>query len=89
MVTIGRTRVISTSKIKKIIATRKNRKEKGKRAVLLGSNPHSKGDLFSRSLWVFLANPEESLIIKKAMHIVIKINVYIDRMISSGADLSV
>ena len=32
---------ISTSKIKKITASRKNRSEKGVRAVWLGSNPHS------------------------------------------------
>lgn len=33
----------------KIMARRKNRIEKGIRAVLLGSNPHSKGEDFSRS----------------------------------------
>ena len=38
---MGRRRVISTSKIKKITAIRKNRREKGKRADPLGSNPHS------------------------------------------------
>lgn len=38
---IGSNRVISTSKIKKITAIRKNRKEKGNRAEFLGSNPHS------------------------------------------------
>lgn len=32
---------------------RKNRKEKGRRDELLGSNPHSKGELFSRSIIVF------------------------------------
>jgi hypothetical protein len=40
---------ISTSKIKKIIAIKKNRRENGKRDELKGSNPHSKGDIFSRS----------------------------------------
>lgn len=34
----------------KMIASRKNRMENGIRAVLFGSNPHSKGDDFSRSL---------------------------------------
>lgn len=40
---------ISTSKIKKIIAIMKNRKEKGSREDSLGSKPHSNGDVFSRS----------------------------------------
>lgn len=51
---IGKRRVISTSKIKKITAIRKNRREKGIRAVLNGLNPHSNGDDFSRSLFVFM-----------------------------------
>jgi len=33
----------------KIIASKKNRIENGIRAVLLGSNPHSNGEDFSRS----------------------------------------
>lgn len=41
---------ISTSKIRKRIVTRKNRREKGIRALLRGSNPHSKGVSFSRCL---------------------------------------
>lgn len=45
--------MISTSKIKKIIAIKKNWIEKGIRAELLGSNPHSKGLLFSRSIKLF------------------------------------
>jgi len=50
---IGRSRAISTSKIMKITAIRKNRDENGSRAEFLGSNPHSKGDLFSRSSLIF------------------------------------
>ncbi|XP_049847680.1 uncharacterized protein LOC126302173 [Schistocerca gregaria] len=50
IITIGRISAISTSKIKKITAIRKNRIENGIRADLFGSNPHSNGDLFSRSL---------------------------------------
>lgn len=46
---MGNINAISTSKIKKIIAIKKNRKEKGRRDELKGSNPHSKGDIFSRS----------------------------------------
>lgn len=46
---IGRIKAISTSKIKKIIVIKKNRREKGNRDEDFGSNPHSKGELFSRS----------------------------------------
>lgn len=42
-------RINSTSKIKKIIVIKKNRREKGSRAKDLGVNPHSKGLSFSRS----------------------------------------
>ena len=45
----GIRRIISISNTKKITASRKNRVEKGRRAVFLGSKPHSKGDAFSRS----------------------------------------
>lgn len=41
---------ISISKTRKMTARRKNRVEKGRRALSFGSNPHSKGVLFSRSL---------------------------------------
>ena len=50
----GRIKVSSTSKIKKIIATKKKWRENGRRAEVLGSNPHSKGLLFSRSEKLFL-----------------------------------
>lgn len=50
---IGSSSAISTSKIMKITAIRKNRDEKGSRAEFLGSNPHSNGDLFSRSSFLF------------------------------------
>lgn len=58
----GNNKTISTSKIKKIIASKKNRKEKGKRADLIGSKPHSKGELFSRSLIVRLAKIQPRVI---------------------------
>ena len=45
----GINRTISISNTMKIIANKKNRIENGIRAVLFGSNPHSKGDNFSRS----------------------------------------
>jgi hypothetical protein len=53
---IGNINAISTSKIKKIIPIKKNRIEKGNREELKGSNPHSNGDLFSRSYDLFLDN---------------------------------
>jgi len=49
----GSRRETSTSKIKKIIVMMKNRREKGLRAFFEGSNPHSKGEAFSRSFKVF------------------------------------
>ena len=47
---IGRRSTISTSNTRKITANRKNRREKGCRADLCGSKPHSKGEDFSRSV---------------------------------------
>lgn len=38
---IGMRRAISISKTRKITASKKKRKEKGSRALFLGSNPHS------------------------------------------------
>lgn len=46
---IGVSNTISMSNTIKIMASRKNRSENGIRALFLGSNPHSKGDAFSRS----------------------------------------
>lgn len=48
----GISSTISISKTIKIIASIKNRIEKGIRALFLGSNPHSNGDVFSRSFTV-------------------------------------
>lgn len=59
----GSRRVISTSKIRNTIAIRKKRSEKGSRADPLGSNPHSNGEFFSRSLMVFLEIKEERTMI--------------------------
>jgi hypothetical protein len=50
----GNSKINSTSKTRKIIAIRKNRKVKGNRALNLGENPHSKGLSFSRSKTSFL-----------------------------------
>ena len=46
---IGIKRTISISNTRNNTANKKNRILKGSRAVDFGSNPHSKGDLFSRS----------------------------------------
>lgn len=78
----GSNRAISTSKIRKITAIKKNRREKGNRDELLGSNPHSKGELFSRSVISFLDNREAKIITKVATEIkstvitLIEYNIY-------------
>lgn len=77
---IGINKVISTSKIKKIIAIKKNCNEKGKRAGFFGSNPHSKGDLFSRSIKLFLEIKLIKIIIIKIIIIII-IDKYIKILI--------
>jgi hypothetical protein len=53
---------ISTSKTKKIIAIIKNRREKGTREFEKGSNPHSKGEVFSRSVFDFFLKIEAVMI---------------------------
>jgi hypothetical protein len=61
-IVIGKSKAISTSKFRKITAIRKYRSENGSRADLFGSNPHSNGDLFSRSSIFFVARTEVSTI---------------------------
>jgi hypothetical protein len=73
---IGKIRAISTSKIKKIIAIIKNRREKGSREDSDGSKPHSNGDLFSRSVRDFFDKIEASTITTVAM-----INTIVDMII--------
>jgi hypothetical protein len=73
-------RAISTSKIKKIIAIKKNRIEKGIREELIGLNPHSKGDNFSRSKYFFFDRMEDKditimEIIKKIFEIINKLKI--------------
>lgn len=58
---IGRRSAISRSNKRKVIATRKNFIENGKRAVPIGSNPHSYGLTFS--IYTFICG------IRKAMRI--------------------
>jgi hypothetical protein len=69
---IGKINAISTSKIKKIMVIKKNRIEKGNREEFIGSNPHSKGDVFSRSFVVFFANKEAKYITTIEIIIIIK-----------------
>lgn len=64
---MGKIRAISTSKIKKIIAIKKKRIEKGKRDEFIGLNPHSKGESFSRSINFFLPKIVDSIITIKAI----------------------
>lgn len=45
----GMIKTISISNTMKIKPSRKKRKENGIRALFLGSKPHSKGEVFSRS----------------------------------------
>lgn len=71
VIIIGKSNVISTSNTKKIMAIKKKCNEKGNRAEFFGSNPHSNGDLFSRSVKVFLET-KFSTIVK-----IIQINVII------------
>lgn len=78
---IGRINAISTSKIKKIIVIKKNRREKGKREDDLGSNPHSNGEDFSRSTIDFLDKKEAISITIIAIIIIIKLIVKMEKII--------
>lgn len=78
---IGRIKAISTSKIRKIIVIKKNRKEKGRREDDFGSNPHSNGDAFSRSTNVFFERIEASNITTIEINIIIELIVKIDKII--------
>jgi hypothetical protein len=62
IIIIGKIKAISTSKIKKIIVIKKNRIEKGSRDEFIGSNPHSKGEVFSRSVNDFFDNKDANVI---------------------------
>jgi hypothetical protein len=86
IIIIGKSRAISTSKIRKITAIKKNRREKGNRDELLGSNPHSKGDLFSRSIIVFFDKIEARPITTTTM--MAKIVAMIEMLIITYSKLS-
>jgi hypothetical protein len=75
---MGKIKAISTSKIKKITVIKKKCNEKGIRAEDLGSNPHSKGEDFSRSIKDFFDKIIEINIIILAKIIkIIEINIII------------
>ena len=61
----------STSKIIKIIAIKKNRRVKGRRALNFGLNPHSNGLIFSLIKIFFFLNklPNNNTIIDKIKEI--------------------
>lgn len=59
----GRIRVISISKIKNIMAVKKNCNENVIRALVLGVNPHSNGEFISRFINFFLEISIASIII--------------------------
>lgn len=77
----GRISTISTSKIRKMIVIKKNRSENGSREEDFWSNPHSKGESFSRSnkdLWEIIKHANISKlainIIKRRDNIMFRIN---------------
>ena len=77
---IGKIKAISTSKIKKMMAIKKNRIEKGSREEFIGLNPHSKGESFSRSNNFFFERREDKIItieaiINKINPIIIKLKI--------------
>lgn len=76
---IGSSRAISISNTKNNTARIKNRIENGIRAELWGSNPHSKGVLFSKFWWLYLFRKMVAIIIivGKRLEINIKIIIFI------------
>lgn len=78
---IGKINAISTSKIKKIIVIKKNRIENGSRDEDLGSNPHSKGEAFSRSTIVFLDKIDAKNITIIEINIMISLIIKIEKII--------
>lgn len=77
VIIIGRIITISISKIRNNTAIKKNFEEKGIREDLLGSNPHSNGDIFSRSRIVFLLTNAHIVINKIDNEIVNKNDIII------------
>ena len=78
---MGNINAISTSKIKKMIAIKKKWIEKGNRGELKGSNPHSNGEFFSRSIFFFFDRIVAKNITIKAIINIILIIVIIKNII--------
>ena len=75
---IGKIKATSMSKTKKITTTMKNFMQKGNREILLGSNPHSKGEAFSLSITdLYVSNIINIKIMVIIKHVVIYIAIYI------------
>lgn len=70
---MGSSSAISRSKRRNKIATKKNRKENGSRAVPRGSNPHSYGESFSVSGVV--CGSQKLIVIKRTVITVVNINI--------------
>lgn len=78
---------ISMSKIRKMTASKKNRRENGSRALEEGLNPHSNGDVSSRSLVVVLSGQDRKFRIigraggmMKAINKVVMVSIIIDML---------
>ena len=69
---IGIIKLISISKIRKIIVIKKNRIEKGIRLKKIGLNPHSNGVIFSKFIFNFFDKIIEILIINIEIIIIVK-----------------
>lgn len=83
VIIIGIIIVISTSNTRNKVATKKNWIENGIRGDLLGSNPHSNGDIFSRSIFLFFLVMMHSAIIIIEITSAVVIIVVIMRIILS------
>lgn len=75
----GRRRAISRSKRRNRIATRKKRRENGRRADPSGSNPHSYGDNFSAS--GFICGNQKDTIARIKDRVIVIIKMVIIRFI--------
>jgi len=67
----GINKIISVSKIKKMILIKKNWILNGRRLNDSGSNPHSNGDIFSYVIMVFLYNVKLIIMIREGINIII------------------
>lgn len=71
----GRSKAISRSNKRKRMATRKNRREKGSRADPRGSKPHSYGDSFSASGFIWGSQNDTNASTQDSSVVIIRIVV--------------